>query len=387
MNVKELEKSPIGRVVPTIDGEYAYVPNPIPRHIDLSPTLVYHLDEASRAVAMLAGVGETVPNPRLLIRPFMRREAVLSSSIEGTQASLSDVFMYEASGLRKGDVLEVVNYVLALELGIAALDKLPLSLRLINKVHARLMEGVRGEEKRPGMLRTEQVWIGSEGTGIGEAKFVPPPANMLRDLMSDWEQFANEEHLTLPPLAQCALLHYQIEAIHPYLDGNGCIGRLLIILYLCARKILPTPLLYLSAYFERDRSFYYDQLYNLSVTGDWQRWISYFLAGVLEQSNDALQRVRQMRGLQDQYRRKLQELGESANSLRLVEELFVSPIITIPKASLILGVSSSGARNILMRLKNAGIVEEISHLWPRHFVARGLLDAIEKPDAHGKKQK
>ena len=379
MDVKGLEKSPIGRVVRIIGREYAYIPNPIPRYLDLSPTLVYHLDEASRAVATLAGVGETIPNPLLLIRPFMRREAVLSSSIEGTQASLSDVFMYEASGVRKGDVLEVINYVLALEVGISELEKLPVCLRLINKMHAKLLEGVRGEEKRHGILRHEQVWIGSEGAGIGEARFIPPPPDMVSDLMLDWEQFANEEHLTLPPLIQCALLHYQIEAIHPYLDGNGRIGRLLIILYLCSKKILPTPLLYLSAYFERNRNLYYDQLYGLSVTGDWHEWLNYFLDGVIEQANDALQRVRIIRELEEQYRHKLQELGESANSLRLVEELFAFPVTTTPRVAKFLDVSSAGARGILQRLTRAGIIEEIPNMWPHHFIARELLDAIEKP--------
>ena len=381
MDVEKLGKSPIGQVVPIIGGEHAYIPNPIPRHIDLSPTLVYHLDEASRAVATLAGVGETIPNPLLLIRPFMRREAVLSSSIEGTQASLSDVFMYEASGVRKGDVLEVINYVLALELGISELQNIPICLRLINKMHAKLLESVRGEEKRPGILRNEQVWIGSEGARIEEARYIPPPSDMVSDLMLDWEKFANEEHLTLPPLIQCALLHYQFEAIHPYLDGNGRIGRLLIILYLCSKKILPTPLLYLSAYFERNRNLYYDQLYGLSATGDWHEWLNYFLDGVIEQANDALRRVRIIRELEEQYRHKLQELGESANSLRLVEELFAFPVTTTPRVARFLDVSSAGARGILQRLTRAGIIEEIPNMWPHHFIARELLAAIEKPES------
>ena len=383
MNIEELKKSPIGKIVSTIGGENAYAPDFIPRQLDLSSTLVYRLDEASRSVAMLAGVGETIPNPHLLIRPFMRREAVLSSSIEGTQASLSDVFIYEASGIPKRDVLEVINCILALELGISELDKLPISLRLLNKMHAKLLEGVRGEEKCPGVLRGEQVWIGLEGTGIGGARFVPPPPNMVRDLMYDLEKFANEEHLVLPPLVQCALLHYQFEAIHPYLDGNGRIGRSLIILYLCSKKILPTPLLYLSAYFERDRNMYYDQLYNLSATGDWGEWIGYFLNGVIEQAQDALKRVRSIRQLEEQYRHKLQELRESANALRLTEELFASLAMTVPRASKLLGISKPGARRVLHRLKDAGIVEEMPGTWPRLFVARELLEAIEKVESPG----
>ncbi|MBI4328942.1 MAG: Fic family protein [Chloroflexi bacterium] len=341
---------------------------------------MYRLDEASRSVATLAGVGETIPNPHLLIRPFIRREAVLSSKLEGTQASLSDLFMYEASGIRRGDVIEVVNYIRALELGIDELSRIPISVRLVNKLHARLLEGARGEKKRPGNLRSEQVWIGAEGTQIGEARFVPPPPDMVRDLMLNWEQFVNEETATMPPLIQCALMHYQFEAIHPYLDGNGRLGRLLITLYLWQKKILLTPLLYLSAYFERNRTLYYDQLYNLSATGRWENWIVFFLDGVLEQSRDALRRVRRMRRLQDEYRRKLQDRHESGNALRLLDELFAAPVITAPGAARLLGITDAGARGILERLASAGIVQELRLMWPRHFVAQELLDAIDKPE-------
>ena len=251
------------------------MPNPLPRHIQLSMALVDSLDEASSAVANLAGVGETIQNPHLLIRPFVRREAVLSSRIEGTQASISDLFQYEASGSRRprGDVEEVANYVEALDHGLNLLAELPISVRLINQVHSVLMRGVRGGEKRAGELRDGQVWIGSAGAPIEEARYVPPPADLVRDLLFDWERFVNECD-TLRPLFQCAMMHYQFEAIHPYLDGNGRIGRLLITLFLCAKKILPTPLLYLSAYFERDRSAYYEQLFRLSATGDWRPGLS-----------------------------------------------------------------------------------------------------------------
>src|SRR3989337_3992403 len=223
-----LNASPSGRLVATISGQQAYVPYPLPRQLALSPSTVYVLDQASRAVATLAGVVEPLPNPHLLIRPFVNREAVLSSKIEGTQASVSDVYLFEASGGRRegGDVREVANYIRALELGVASLEKLPLSVRMANEVHARLLQGVRGEDKMPGQLRTRQVWIGDRTTPIQESRFIPPPASFVRDLLYDWEQFVNAD-LEMPPLVQCALLHYQFEAIHPYLDGNGTIGRLL----------------------------------------------------------------------------------------------------------------------------------------------------------------
>lgn len=380
MSMEKLERSPCGRLVSIGQGLKAFVPDPLPRQIDLSRSAIYRLDEASRAVAMLAGVGETIPNPHLLIRPFMRREAVLSSRIEGTQASLSDLLVYEASGLPRGDVIEVANYIAALELGLELLEKLPLCVRLVNQVHARLLRGARGDNRGAGALRTQQVWIGEAGTDIGSARFIPPPANMVRDLMLDWEKFVNDP-LEMPPLVQCALMHYQIEAIHPYPDGNGRIGRLLNVLFLCTKRVLPTPLLYLSAYFERDRDQYYDQLFNVSASGDWERWVLYFLDGVTEQARDALLRVRRIRQLQERYRRLLQEERESGNALRLVEELFVSPVITIPRAASLLGLTRAGARRIFERLSSIGIIEELPGHWPRLFVARELLEAIEMPKA------
>ena len=253
--MQRLSDSPCGETVPIGGGQSAFIPNPLPRELAMSSRLVLLLDNASRAVATLAGVGETVPNPHVLAQPFIRREAVLSSRIEGTLASLSDVLAYEASGRKRsgGDVEEVGNYVVALEYGIERLESLPISFRLVNELHERLMSGVRGEDKMPGHFRTTQVWIGAPGSSIRDARFVPPPPERLRDLFFEWESFVNESH-NLPPLVRCALMHYQIETIHPYLDGNGRIGRLLITLFLIDSGVLRTPLLYLSAYFERDRA-------------------------------------------------------------------------------------------------------------------------------------
>jgi Fic family protein len=267
--MKVIRKSPAGTWIRSLEGFHTFVPNPVQRTMGLDPSLVYLLDQASRGVAMLAGVGETLPDPHLLIRPFLRREAVLSSRIEGTQSSLSDLFVYEAtkgSKDRTGDAREVANYVMALEYGLEQLDRLPISMRLINQIHGRLLERVRGKDKGPGELRTRQVWIGEQGTKVEEARFVPAPAEMIRDLMTDLEVFMNEE-LEMPPLIKAALMHYQFEAIHPYLDGNGRVGRLLITLLLCAEDVLPTPLLYLSAYFEKHRDEYYERLLNVSEKG------------------------------------------------------------------------------------------------------------------------
>ena len=380
MIAKQLRGSPCGQLVPTDKDQLAFVPDPLPRKLELSSSLVYCLDEASRAVATLSGVGEVISNPHLLIRPFVRREAVLSSKIEGTQASLSELFLFEASGERRptGDVAEVANYVRAFDHGMALLDKLPICTKLMNEIHMVLMRGVRGADKRPGELRTDQVWIGSPGTPIEEARFIPPPPLYVLDQLGDLERFVNDE-IQMPPLIQCALMHYQFEAIHPYLDGTGRIGRLLITLFLCERKVLSIPLLYLSAYFERDRDKYYDRLFKVSETGDWGSWLEYFLEGVAEQAVDALLRTRSVRELKENYRRLLQERRESSNALRLVDELFARPYMTTPIATRLLGVTYAGARGILERLALAGIVEEIPDRWPRLYVARKLLELIDSP--------
>ena len=324
-----------------------------------------------------------MPNPHLLIRPFLRREAVLSSKIEGTQASLSDLLLYEVSDTKRdpsGDAREVRNYVRAMEQGQEMLHELPLSVRLFNGLHAVLMEGVRGRDRRPGELRTEQVWIGSEGGSISDARFIPPPAQVVPDLLADLERFVNED-VEMPPLIQCALMHYQFEVIHPYFDGNGRVGRLLIVLFLCARQVLTTPLLYLSAYFEHRRQEYYDRLLDVSVTGEWEPWLRFFLDGVEQQSLDAIARSRRVRDLHEQYRRLLQQPRASGNALRLLDALFESPYMTPAIAARTLGVTWHGAKGVLERLRAAGVVELLGGRGPTIYVARTLFNVIEAPVA------
>ena len=374
-----LNASPCGRLVPTVEGQRAFVPDPLPPELSIGSGLISLLDSASLAVGTLTGVGEMISNPHLLIRPFIRREAVLSSRIEGTVASLSDVFAYEATGHSRsaGDVAEVVNYVTALEYGIERLKTLPISLRLVNELHERLLHGVRGQHGKLGEIREEQVWIGAPGSSIQEARFIPPPPAHLPDLFHDWEKFVNES-TDMPPLIRCALMHYQIEAIHPYSDGNGRIGRLLITLFLCSSGLLPIPLLYLSAYFERDRERYYQELYNVSASGDWEQWIQYFLKGVHQEARDALERIRRMRKLQEEWRELLHSRRESANGLRLLEGLFVDPIMSTSQATKLLGISDPGTRQVLNRLVDAGVVTRLN-TWPHLYVAERLLDEINKP--------
>jgi len=380
--LKRLGPNPYGTLVPTIENQMAFAPTPLPRELNLSPHLVWMLDNASRAVASLSAIGENMQNPHLLISPMLRREALLSSRIEGTIASLSDVLSHEAIRKRRpnDDVEEVINYVDALDLGISLLADMPISYRLVNEVHRVLLSGVRGQEKRPGEFRTLQVWIGATGSSIRNARFVPPPPNMLRDLFQNWEEFANAD-LEMPPLVKCALMHYQFEAIHPYRDGNGRIGRLLITLFLKESGLLSNPLLYLSAYFERERQRYYDELLNVSATGDWEQWLEYFLNGVWKESLDVVARIRRLRDLQERHRAELLKRRAPASESRLVDELFANPFMTAPRASEILGMTPAGARRALGRLTAAGIVRVISDHRPQLYLAEEILEILDAPEA------
>lgn len=373
----KLNESPMGQIVRIEDGAQAFVPAPLPRHLDLDEELVFRLDVASRSVAELSGIGRYLLNPNLLISPFLRREAVLSSRIEGTQASLTDLYTYEAGATgARADTREVVNYVTALERGRQRLNDLPISTRLVYEVHALLMQGVRGHDQRPGEPRSIQVWIGAPGTPIHNARFIPPPARYIPDLLADWEQFVNQD-LMMPPLIRCALMHYQFETIHPFRDGNGRIGRLLISLFLTQTQVLQVPLLYLSAYFERLRTEYYDALLNVSITGSWREWVLFFLRGVEEQATDAIRRTTELNQLRERYRHVLQAARASGNTLQLVDELFVRPIISTGRAADALGVTDAGARLILRRLIANGIITERDDTYPHIFVAEEILAALQ----------
>ena len=266
------------------------MPNLLPPELSLTWELAGELSAADRDVSELAGIGRTLPNPYLLIRPFMHREAVLSSRIEGTQASLSDLYFFEAASVPpspQSDVLEVRNYVVALEHGLRRMKDLPVSLRLLREVHEKLMAGVAGEHLTPGGFRRSQSWIGPPGCTLNEATFVPPPVEELMSSLGELEKFCHAPS-PLPLLIRLALIHYQFEAIHPFLDGNGRIGRLLLTLLLSSENVLPQPMLYLSAFFERNRDEYYRRLLAVSRDGQWLEWISFFLRGVAEQSRDAV---------------------------------------------------------------------------------------------------
>jgi len=362
-------------------GDYvAFVPAPLPPEIAWTPTLIGALSDADRLIGRLAGEGGRLPNPHILIRPFVRREAVLSSKIEGTQATLGELLAAEAGAVVERspeDLHEVGNYVVALEHGISRLKKLPVSVRLTRELHEKLMTGVRGHHASPGRFRTVQNWIGKPGSTIATASYIPPPPGEVLPCLALWEKFLHESKL--PPLVTIALAHYQFEAIHPFVDGNGRVGRLLVTLFLIEREILPTPLLYLSAFFEASRRDYYDGLRAISERGAWNNWLEYFLLGVARMSEDALWRAARINQLIAQWQRKV--AGESTNNpLRLVELLGTNPFITTKGAAETLGIAFTTAQRTIERLERARILEQVGEAKrDRVYCAKALLEILEEP--------
>jgi Fic family protein len=365
-------------------GYYAAIPKPIPPTIPATWELFGALSDADRALSELAGVARTLPNPHLLIRPFVRKEAVLSSKIEGTQASLSDLLFFEASDEtdeRTTDVKEVANYIRALDNGLAALEHLPIGLRFIRDLHAVLMSD---PTKTPGEFRRSQNWIGKPGCSLAEATYVPPPPEALLEQLGQFETFLHRDS-QLPPLLKYAVAHYQFEAIHPFLDGNGRIGRLLITLLLCADPcleypLLPQPLLYLSAFFERNRDEYYSRLESVSRLGDWIGWLTFFLKGITEQSRDAVQRSDNLFRLRQQHRDRIQIGRGSVLVQRIDDHLFSHPVITVPEMAKLIGCSFPGAKNAINKLVELDILslEPPSGSRSRLYVAWDIVQTVER---------
>lgn len=364
-------------------GYWTYLPEPLPPRLEWPSTLVTGLADAASALGELKGLGHSLANPHLLIAPFIRREAVLSSRIEGTQASVSDLYAYEAVQLsmfgRSTDVREVHNYVRALEYGLQRMESLPLSLRLIRELHARLMEGVRGEHRTPGEFRRTQNWIGPPGCLLDDATFVPPPPEEMRSALYDLETYLRAE-ATLHPLIRLGLIHYQFEAIHPFLDGNGRVGRLLIVLLLCAWDLLPQPLLYLSAYFQRYRETYYERLLAVSQRDAWTEWLLFFLQGVVTQSKDAVARSRRLLDLRERYREQFQSQRTAARLLQVIDILFARPVTTINQLAEALDVSHQSATRYVGTLESEGILREITgQARNRVYQADPILEVIVAP--------
>ncbi|MCJ7549278.1 MAG: Fic family protein [Anaerolineae bacterium] len=342
------------------------------------------LSDADRTLGELAGLGRTIPNPHLLIAPFVRREAVLSSRIEGTRAGIWDVYAYESGQLalpgmppeEVADVREVANYVRALEFGLEqVVEGQPIGLWLVRGLHAQLLEGVRGEQYHAGEFRSIQNFIGKEDE-LSKATFVPPPPLQMRQCLEAWARYVSEESAEAP-LVRLALIHYQFEAIHPFEDGNGRIGRLLLSLLLVAWDLLPLPLLYLSAFFEERREAYYARLQDVSRRGAWQDWVMFFLQGVADQARDAVFRARELQDLRERWRAELVAEGVAPSVMELVERLFETPIVSAPRVQTLLGVTHRTATKAIQRLERAGIlawIEGSSH--PRQYAAGEILQAL-----------
>jgi Fic family protein len=351
-----------GQFVKQPQGYRAFIPASLPPDppVEMDAELIRVLSEADQSVGRLDGVSKTLPNPNLFVAMYVRREAVLSSQIEGTQSSLDDVLTYELDPHARtlpDDVEEVVNYVRAMNYGLERLTSLPLSLRLIREIHAQLLTGVRGVEKAPGDFRTTQNWIGGANVPLSQATFVPPPVHEMRTALDNFERFLHEGE-TIPALIQCGIAHAQFETIHPFLDGNGRVGRLLITFLLCHRAVLSRPLLYISYYLKQHRAEYYDRLMAVRQRGDWEGWLRFFLRGIAETAQEATATAGKIVQLREQHRQLLQERGVGHNALRLLDELFKFPILNVNFASRLLDVSFATANKIVGQLATLGLIEE-----------------------------
>ena len=364
MKKPDFSNNAAGRVVKTLQDYLAFIPAPLPPDVIWSNKLLAGLSQADRSLARLAEVGHTLPMPHVVVRPFVRKEAVLSSQIEGTRTSFEALLAYEAGQLSlfgdMEDAREVHNYVRALDYGLERLETLPLSMRLIREIHGILLQGVRGETMTPGETRRSQNWIGRPGATLEGARYVPPPVNEMHDCLSDLERFIHQDS-ELPPLLRIGLIHYQFEAIHPFLDGNGRIGRLLITFLLVAWGLLSQPLLYLSNFIEANRQEYYDRLLSVSQKGAWEAWLLFFLEGVRSQAEDASQRIARLQALRLIYHEQFATDRSRVNLQRMVDYLISTPITSIPQAHEGLEMGSyTTIQRYIEKLGALGIVREVT---------------------------
>lgn len=381
MDRERFTSSRFGEVIktPGPHGFLTFIPAALPRSLPLADEVVVRLSEADRALGRLAGAGRLLPNPHLLVNAYITREAVASSRIEGTQATLADVFEAATEEAQPtGDVREVVNYVAAMNTGLQRLDQLPISRRLLEEIHAVLLSGVRGAERSPGEVRRSPNWIGSPDNRPETAVFVPPPADEMERGLSDWERFANED-IPMPPLIRCGLLHYQFETLHPFLDGNGRLGRLLIIFYLLSEGHLPAPLLYVSSFFEEHKSEYYDRLQAVRESGDVEGWLRFFLTAVAEQANDAVSRAEALTDLREGFRTSLR--GSRSRASEVVDMLLENPYVTTASVARRLGITYQGSTNLLRQLEGVGIITPARRISGRsnRWVAQQVLEVLARP--------
>lgn len=343
----------------------AFVPAELPPEppLQLDGNLLLWLEKANRAIGRLDGLCDVLPDSQLFLYQYVRKEALLSSQIEGTQSSFSDLLIYELKevpGIPVDDVEEVSNYVAAMEHGIQRMENgFPLSLRLLREIHGILLQGGRGSTKSPGEFRRSQNWIG--GSRPGNAKFVPPPPHEMQDCLTQLEQYLHDQHSTSPVLIKAALAHLQFETIHPFLDGNGRLGRLLITLILIHEKVLRRPLLYLSLHLKQNRNQYYDHLQNVRIKGDWESWLEFFLRGIYETATQAVATARSLLALFENDRTKIRGLGRiSGSCLELHEHLQQSPITNLNTATRALSVTKATTGKCIAKLQELGMLVEIT---------------------------
>jgi len=381
MDPKNFSSPLSGTPILTQTGYWAFLPAPLPPVITWSLPLVSALADAERDLSKLTTMAGSFPFHRLLIQPFVRREAVLSSRIEGTRATLTDLYAYESAQLSflepGNDVREVYNYVRALVYGLERVKTLPVSLRLIREIHAKLMDGVRGGNLAPGEFRRSQNWIGSIGSTPSTAAYVPPPVGEMNTGLDQLEKFIHAGS-EIPALVRAGLVHYQFEAIHPFLDGNGRIGRLLMILLFCEWNLLSQPLLNLSVYFERYRQEYYDLLLGVSQNGNWESWLRFFLRGVSVQANDSVVRLNRLQTMRTNY----QAIADSERNRMRMEQvldfLFMQPVLSVRQLQTFLNVSFPIAQRYVDRLVDAGVLQEVTgQSRNRIFRANEIFQALE----------
>ncbi len=387
MKKTDFSENAPGKVIRTLQNYLAFVPAPLPPDILWSNKLLSALSRADRSLARLAEVGNAFPVPHVVVRPFIRKEAVLSSQIEGTRTSFQELLSYEAGQLSLfgdlEDIKEVHNYVKAIDHGLERLETLPLSIRLIREIHAILMEGVRGELMTPGEVRRSQNWIGRPGATLDSARYVPPPVEEMHACLSALERFIHADS-ELPPLIQIGLIHYQFEAIHPFLDGNGRVGRLLVTFLLVAWGLLSQPLLYLSNFIEANRQEYYDRLLAVSQHGEWEAWLLFFLNGVDSQARDASQRVIRLQDLRLEYRKMFARERTRAKLEQLVDYLIGVPITSISQAQENLEIGSfTTVQRHIAKLEVLGIVREVTGKGRnRIYRADQILKILEGRSSH-----
>lgn len=373
-----------------ISGYRAFVPAPLPPSpaVRIEGELQTLLSTADRALGRLDGSIQTLPHPDLFVFMYVRKEAVLSSQIEGTQSSLQDLLAAEARILspeRPRDVDEVINYVNAMNHGLKRLESLPISVRLFREIHVKLMHGVRGSRLAPGELRVSQNWIGPGGCTLNEATYVPLPPAEVPQALSDLEHFLHQDTV-LPLLIKIGFAHAQFETIHPFLDGNGRIGRLLITFLLCERKVLDKPVLYLSDYFKRHRQQYYELLQAVRDTGDWESWLAFFLRGIAEVSNQAAETARRILLLREEHRMRITDhLGRAAgNGHKVLERLYRQPIVSVADVRRITGTTNSAANQFVRKFVEQGILTEITgQKRNRRFSYEPYIHLFNEETAHG----